>query len=178
MNLENERIRLRRLRISDVDDIVENINHKDIAKWTLNIPHPYLKQDAINFILFQRRRFRAGTFFVYGIELKSTRKVIGLIGLSQTDRKNKKSMLGYWVGKKYWNNGIATEAVRIILNFGFQELKLNRISAKTFCDAKSSQRVLEKNGFKLEGVLRKSLFKRNRYHDENVYGLLKSEFKR
>ena len=71
-----------------------------------------------------------------------------------------------------------TDAVKLILRFGFFNLKLNRIFAGTFKESIASQRVLIKSGFRPEAKFRKSFFKNNRYIDENVYAILKSDFKK
>ncbi len=63
-------------------------------------------------------------------------------------------MLGYALGFPYWGNGIMTEAVRAVCQYGFQTLNLNAISAYTFPANARSESVLRKNGFQYEGTLK------------------------
>jgi ribosomal-protein-alanine N-acetyltransferase len=69
------------------------------------------------------------------------------------------------------------EAIGLILRFGFRELRLNRIFARIFAGNLASQKVLLKSGFTFEGTLKKGFKKNNRYIDELIFGILKSEFK-
>jgi ribosomal-protein-serine acetyltransferase len=71
----------------------------------------------------------------------------GTIGIKNIDYVNKKADIGYWVGKQYQGQGIATESIELVVNYTFNILKLEEISAYVFPENKSSIRVLEKNGF-------------------------------
>ena len=91
------------------------------------------------------------------------------------DRDFCKAELGYWVGKPFWNQGIATEAARSIIHFGFSELGLNRISAQHFVRNPSSGKVMLKLGMAHEGTLRQAVTKWGKYEDLHAYGLLRDE---
>ena len=97
--------------------------------------------------------------------------VIGAVALENI--KKHKAELGYWLGKKYWNKGIMTEAIRIMTDIGFKKLKLARIYAYTFPKNTSSRKVLEKNGYKLEGLLRKDELKDGKIYDTTIYAKTK-----
>lgn len=77
--------------------------------------------------------------------------------------------MGYWLGQKYWGGGIMTDAVKDITSFGFKDLKLRRIYAKVYPFNKGSMRVLEKNGFKLEGIAKKETKKENKFIDAHIF---------
>ena len=83
--------------------------------------------------------------------------------------------IGYWLGQKYWGQGIATAAVKVICREAFAGLELERIYATVFEGNEASTRVLEKNGFQLEGILRRAAYKRGRVLDCRLYGLLKAD---
>jgi RimJ/RimL family protein N-acetyltransferase len=89
---------------------------------------------------------------------------------------SKRAEVGYWLGRKKERQGIMSEALREVLKFGFDKLKLRKITARVFHFNIASQKLLEKYRFKKEGVLRKNLYKNRRYYDEVCYGLLKKEF--
>ena len=77
--------------------------------------------------------------------------------------------MGYFIAEPFWNKGIATKSVALITKFGFESLHLNRIFAGIFETNKASMRILEKNGFVLEGIKRKAVFKNQQILDEYHY---------
>ena len=174
--IESKRIKLRKLKLSDADDIYKNLQNKEMVKWTLNIPWPYKKEHAIKFIRRTHYKIRKKKSYAFSIVLKEIDKVIGVVDLMNIDWKNKNAEIGYWIGKRYWNKGFATEAVKLMLKFAFEKLKLHRVYASLFEENKASRRVLEKCGFKLEGILREHRYKHGKWHNELVFGLLKKEW--
>jgi ribosomal-protein-alanine N-acetyltransferase len=96
-------LKLRPFTINDVDDVVSLAGDKEVSKTTLQIPHPYMKVDAENWISSHKKRFFEGTLVSYAIVLKN-RTLIGCISL-RIDKNHHHAELAYWIGKKYWNNG-------------------------------------------------------------------------
>lgn len=176
LEIKGERIRLRKLRLSDAQDIYKNLQDKEMVKWTLNIPWPYKKEHAIKWIRATHYGIKKRKEYSFAIVLKDENKLIGAVSLMHIDWKHKNAELGYWVGKKYWGKGYATEAVKLILKFAFRRLKLHRVWAGLFEENIASRRVLEKNGFKLEGILRENRFRYNRWHNDLRFGILKKEY--
>jgi len=175
--LTSERLSLRKLRFSDAEDIRRNANNKEVARWTISVPYPYTKDHAVRFIRKTHYGYENRKSYTFGIVLRKENKVIGTITLSKFDYKNKNAEIGYWLGKRYWKQGLMTEAVKLILKFGFRQLKLHRIGSGLFEENVASRRVLEKAGFKLEGKIRESRFRYGRWHNELRYGVLSSEYK-
>ncbi|MBL7156510.1 MAG: GNAT family N-acetyltransferase [Candidatus Pacebacteria bacterium] len=176
MNIETERIKLRKLRISDADFIRQNAEDRKITKYTNVVSSSIGARNAEKFIKRIQKEWKKKTAFEFGIELKKSKKLIGAIDLSDIDCKNKNASVGFWLVKKYWSKGLAEEALRLILSFGFKKLKLKRIQARVFHKNKNAQKLLEKLGFKLEGRLRKKTFFRNQWFDDLIYGILKDEY--
>ena len=87
----------------------------------------------------------------------------------------KRAEMGYWVGRKYWKQGIATEAAKAMLEFGFKKLGLHSVIARYFDINPASGRVMEKCGMKYEGTLRSSDWNNQGICDASYYALLKSE---
>ncbi len=177
LELDGDRIKLRRLKLSDAKDIYENIKDEEVIRWLLRIPHPYRLEDAIKFIRGTHYRIRKGKGYAFGILLKETDRVIGVVDIFNVDWESRNADIGYWLGKKYWNKGLMSEAIRLILRFAFEELKLHKISATIFEDNVASRRVLEKVGFKLEGKRREARLKFGKWHNELLYGILESEYR-
>ena len=103
-----KQIKIRRLKNCDVKDIHENINDKQIARWTLRIPYPYKKAYALKFIKESKYNLKKKIAYVFGIVLKKTNIVIGIIDLHSICWENKNAEIGYWIGKKFWGKGITT----------------------------------------------------------------------
>jgi ribosomal-protein-serine acetyltransferase len=145
-----ESINLRELSIDDATNIV-NLMSYDIAKYLYEVPYPYKIDDALNFIKSSYNNFRLHKAITFAIEYKnksqSNQLLVGTIGIKDIDYVNKKANIGYWIGKQYQGKGIATECVKLVVNYAFDVLELEEISAYVFPDNNSSIRVLEKNGF-------------------------------
>jgi len=77
--------------------------------------------------------------------------------------------LGYWLAESYWGKGIITQAIRAIVDYGFETFEIDRIFARPFGSNIASQKVLEKVGFILEARLIKTIWKNGRYEDELIY---------
>jgi RimJ/RimL family protein N-acetyltransferase len=176
--LTGRNIILRKLKATDADSITLYINDKSIVKWLISVPYPYKKNFAEQFIRSRFNERRTKKSFTFGVTLKSVDEVIGIIDLSDIDWEDKKAEIGYWIGKKFWGQGYMTEAINLTSEFGFRELKLNKIYARVFEGNQASMKILEKNNFRREGILRDEVSKFSRWIDEHYYGLLKSEYKK
>jgi [ribosomal protein S5]-alanine N-acetyltransferase len=181
MELKTKRLILRQMTHRDVNDIVEHINNINVSKWLLVVPYPYKVKDAKFWINQQKKeaRNKERDNYQFGIELKSEKKIIGGIGLNKINKSHNTSTIGYWIGEKYWRNGYGTEALKGILDFSFKKLKLRRIEAGVLANNPSSGKLLEKYGFKLEGLRRKAVICKadKRIEDEYIYGLLREEYR-
>ena len=175
LKIESSKIKLRKLKKSDAEDIYLNARDKEIARYT-TLPHPYKLRHALDFIKKTHRDIRKKAAYELGIELKETGRIIGMMSFVKIDHANKNAEVGYWLGKKYWRRGIAKEALKLILEFGFKKLGLIRVYAKVLHPNTASAKLLESVGFKYEGTLRKSVFRWNKWYDVVVYGLLKEEY--
>lgn len=158
---------LRPIRNGDEKSLIENINDKSIYRYTCSIPHPYTKKHAREFINLVKQKRKDEIHL--SIDLDG--KIVGGIGLIKI--KKHRAEIGYWLGKNYWNKGIISEAIRLVSDFGFNKLKLKRIQALVFPQNKASSRVLEKNGYKLEGVLKKYAMKDGKVLNDLLYAKTK-----
>ena len=165
--LRSRKIVLRPFKKGDEESLIRNINDKEIYKRTLRIPFPYKLKDAKEWvkgcISSAKKRQKNSVNFAITIN----EEVIGGIGFDQIQQH--KAEIGYWLAKQYWNKGIMTEAARLATKFGFDNLKLRRVSAYVFLKNNASARVLEKNGYRKEGLLRKYHLKDGKYIDAMLY---------
>ena len=169
--------------MSDWKDIVEGVGEYDVAKMLLKVPHPYKKKDAEDFInktIKEWNNKKSAENYLFFIELKSERKVIGAIGIHRIKFFSKTGTTGSWINKKYWKKGYITEAKIAVNDFAFNKLKLRRLDSEVFADNKASNATQIKMGYKLEGTKRQSVKSHasGKIHDENIYGLLKEDWKK
>lgn len=180
MELKTKRLILRKPKESDWKDIVEGIGDFEVSKWLLKVPYPYAKKDATSFIKRKISKWKEKTpdDYLFFIELKSEKKVIGAIGIHKIDYFSKIGETGSWINKKYWRNGYMSEAKIAVNNFAFNTLKLRRLDSPVFTDNIASNATQLKMGYKLEGMKRKAGISKasGKIHDENIYGLLKEDW--
>ena len=162
-------VNLRELKPSDKERMALLANNKKIWDNVRDaFGHPYTEKNAEAFIGHQAK---SETEKVFAIDCNN--ELCGLIGLIlQNDVYRKSAELGYWIGEPFWGKGIATEAVKSIVRYAFENLKLKRIYAGTFEYNLGSMKTLEKNGFQKEGIARMAVFKNGKFWDEHRYALL------
>jgi [ribosomal protein S5]-alanine N-acetyltransferase len=173
ITLETERLILRPFEVHDAPVVQALAGVYEIAVTTLNIPYP--DGVAETYIAGAREAMEHGNRFSFAITLKAGGELMGSMTLSPRPPHNT-AEVGYWLGLPYWGQGYATEALRRVIKFGFEEKQLNRIYATVFIDNRASARVLEKAGMKHEGRLREHFFKWEKYLDTDYYGILSSDY--
>ncbi len=182
MELETKRLILRKPKKSDWRDVVEGIGEFDVCKMLFKTPYPYTKKNAENFIKksIKKSNQKPQTEYLFFIELKSEKKVIGAIGLHNIEYFSGIAETGSWINKKYWRNGYITEAKIAVNDFAFDKLKLRRLYSPVYSDNKASNATQRKMGYILEGTQRKAkrILATGKIHDVNMYGLLKEDWKK
>ena len=173
--IEGRRVLIRKIRLTDANPILRLINDEKLVRWTIQIPHPYPEDGAVKFIRKCQRQWRMEEAFVFAETMRKTAEFIGVISLSNVTMRHGCAELGFWSGRPYWGKGLTTEAVGLALRFAFKELGLHRVYASTFEPNVGSRRVLEKNGFKLEGVMREAVVRYNQRHNFLNFGVLSRE---
>jgi [ribosomal protein S5]-alanine N-acetyltransferase len=160
-------IALRRLTVDDATVIAPLINNRKVWDNLRDmIPHPYSEADGAFFISLTEKENPPLTF---GIVCEG--ELCGVIGLvPQQDIYRFNAEIGYWLGEPYWGKGIATEAVRLMTDYGFRQLGFARIHTGVMAHNLASMSVLEKNDYQLEGIFRKAILKNGVFVDEYRYG--------
>lgn len=152
----------------DLGSLVKHANNRRIAQnMTDRFPHPYTETDGLSFIHFATTDSPA---HIFAIDVAG--EAVGSIGVHpQTDIHQKNAELGYWLAEPFWGRGIISAAIKQAVNFAFDTYAIDRIFARPFGTNAASQRVLQKNGFALEGHFRETLYKNGAYLDELVYAI-------
>lgn len=174
--LETARLKLRQLSLTDETLIQKYASDRTIADTTISIPHPYPDREAERYIRKQIAAQKAGSSVTFAIELKTEAKLIGIAELRDIEPEHSVAELSYWLGVSAWGQGYMSEAIKPILNFGFINLSLNRIYAYHMVRNRASGKVLQKNGFQVEGLLRQRVKKWNIYEDVILLSILRQDF--
>ncbi|MDD6210950.1 MAG: GNAT family protein [Bacteroidales bacterium] len=169
MKIIREHYILRKWEIADAHSLSENIGNIHIWNNVRDaLPYPYTVKDAIAFIEMNQGRKNCN----FAIEINGI--AVGGVGfIPQKDVERLNAEIGYWLGEKFWNKGIMSQALRDLVDYIFTETEIIRLFASVFDFNKSSMRVLEKVGFEKKAVFRKAAIKKNQIIDMHYYELLK-----
>lgn len=174
--IRTERLTLRPVRMSDAEDLYEYSSDPLVARHVLWDAHSSIHQTR-SYIRYLLRQYRNAAPSTFVIALNDTGKVIGTIGFMWLQQDNRSAEVGYSLNRAYWNQGLMTEALRAVLEFGFTKLNLNRIEAQHESDNPASGRVMAKAGMRHEGLLRQRLYNKGRFTDVDLYAALRQDFK-
>jgi RimJ/RimL family protein N-acetyltransferase len=144
IEIETERLRLRKLRMSDAPAVARFAGDPQVARMILRAPVPYLVCAAEGWIMTLNARAPLGEDHVFGVDLEGE----GLIGTIGAHRREDGFEVGYWFGRPYWGHGFATEALQ---GFTAEARQLGALHAGHFIDNPASGRVLQKAGFAYTG---------------------------
>ncbi|MDA3874701.1 MAG: GNAT family N-acetyltransferase [Kiritimatiellae bacterium] len=145
----------------------------EVARTTLNVPHPYPDGAAEKWIASHLLHFLEEKNVVFAIRSHAG-ELYGAINLG-LNMRDQLGEIGYWIGVPFWNRGFCTEAARMVVQYGFEDIGLNKIYARHLGGNVGSGRVMEKNGMKKEGVLRQQIMKNGESRDVIEYGILKTD---
>lgn len=153
---------------TDIDSLVRYANNWNIARFmTDKFPHPYTPENGSAFISFATKDMPV---HIFAIEVNA--EAVGGIGIHPQDDIHRKNVeLGYWLAEPFWSKGIVSKAIRQVVDFAFETYDVNRVFARPFGNNLVSQRVLEKNGFLLEGRFENVLCKNGEFLDELIYAI-------
>lgn len=176
MNLSSNRLILRQAIAADASDIYAYRSDSEINQFLSSEPKSVAETEQ--FITNSAKELdEPGTWFQIAIVFRETNKVIGDIGLHFIDSEPHVQVeIGYTLSKTHQKQGIASEALREVIQFLFSNLKKHRITASVDPINEPSLRLLERLGFRKEAHFKKSLFFKGEWVDDVVYGLLEEEW--
>lgn len=176
IKLETQRLILRRYETKDVDDMFKNwVNDSEVTKYLTWKPHGSIELTRqIN--LMDISRYGELDYYKWVIVLKDSSEAIGGTNVVKVDDPCESVEVAYRIGKKWWHQGIASEALTKVIEFLFDEVKVNRIAAMYDSNNKASGLVMEKCKMKYEGTLRKAGLNNQGIYDVVCYSILKEEY--
>ena len=170
-NLESKRLMLRRMDKIDVKEIFAMRSNPEIMKY---IARPLAKneEEALEHLALIDSGIEKNEAINWAITIKDSSKLVGIIGFYRTKHEDYRSEIGYILLPEVHGKGIASEAVEIVVDFGFNEMKLHSIEAVIDPENIASEKVLQKNGFIKEGHFKENGFFDGKFIDSVVYSLL------
>ena len=148
ISITTARLTLRHAKPNDAPAITRAINDWEVIRWLSRVPYPYQQTDAAEFIDRSEIAWANRNAYRFVIILKST--IVGGIGLERHDTPL--FNLGYWIARRYWNKGIATEAVFAVIDFAHEQLAASGITASCHEENQRSEKVLLKANFSRIGA--------------------------
>lgn len=178
MNLHTQRLLLRNFQDSDLETFITYRNDPLVAKyqsWSL----PYSHEKAKEFIdeMKDIHAPKQGQWLQLALELKETGILIGDVAFCIKDDDIRQATIGFTISSGYWNQGFATEALNVLLDYLFEDINLHRVVADCDTENIGSWKTLEKLGFRREAYFVESLLIDGKYTSEYHYGLLQSEWR-
>ncbi len=173
--LTTQRLVLRKLTLSDAQDIYTYSSDERVARYVLWDAHRSISESRF-FIRILQRSYRMMEETSYGIVLRDTGRVIGTIGFANINREHGCAEVGYSLAYDCWNRGYMTEALMARLRYGFETLHFHRIEAMHDVRNPASGRVMEKCAMREEGVLCDKLYAKGEHITVKLYAILYDEF--
>lgn len=173
--LETSRLCLREIISSDDEAIFAIRGDYEVTKYNTGKAYADIEQaqaliESMTMLFEEEQELR------WGITLKSDETVIGMCGFNYWNRIDKRASIGFDLNRKFWRRGIMREALHAMLDFGFEQMELNRIEADASSINIASVKLLQSLNFQQEGVQRQQYFENEQYYDLSLFSLLQREW--
>ncbi|CEP81221.1 GNAT family protein [Paraclostridium sordellii] len=174
-NLYTNRIRLRKINQNDLEQLFSFLSNDNVTRYMIidKIQDIRVVEKMINFMIDGYKNNRPTP---WAISLKENDEMIGICGFSKFDIQNRKAEVGYILSDKHWRKGIATEALKVVVDFAFNYMNLNKIEARCISKNLASENVMLKVNMKLDAILREEKLHKQSYVDLKLYSILKEEY--
>lgn len=174
--LKSDYITLNKIKENNLEEVFEIYNNDRVFEFCGIIPK-HNKDTVKKMIGHFERDYLKKTRVKWGIFHNETEKLVGIIEAQDFNQKVNMVTIGYFLAESNWCKGIATQSVRLLSEFFFKEVNVNRIQAEVMPLNVNSKKVLLKNGYLKEGTLRQAtLWSGKGIVDLEIYGLVKEDY--
>lgn len=173
--METERLTLRGMRVSDAADMFAYASRPSVTEYLTWEPHTSIEVTR-EYLTYVGQRYRTGDFYDWSLVCRADGHMIGTCGFTSFNCPADSAEIGYVLNPAYGGQGLATEAVRAVLDFGFRELALHRIEAHFIEGNDNSRRLMERVGMTFEGFARESMRIKGKYRTIGICAILRHEF--
>lgn len=170
-NLESQRLLLRQITPADVNEIFALRSDTEVMKY---VARPLCKNldDAMVLINMIEQKLFSNEGINWAITLKDNNTLIGFIGHYRIKWEHFRSEIGYMLSPEFQGKGIATEAIKLVVDYGFQDMKMHSLEAVIDPQNAASAKVLEKNNFIKKAHYKENEFFEGKFLDSAIYSLL------
>ncbi|MBX7205780.1 MAG: GNAT family N-acetyltransferase [Bacteroidia bacterium] len=161
---------LRPVEEGDRQKVFEGFSNPEVTRY-FDITYPTYESTSVQMEWYASNR-KEQSGFAWAVCDKSSGEVMGVFSIYFINRKHQRAELGYWLLPPYWNKGFATEALMAIISYAKNKLYLHRLSAEIEPANTASKKLLQKLGFKRDGILRDYEIKNGQFQDLEIWGLL------
>ena len=173
--LKTERLVCRQITKDDAPILHEYWSDQDVTRYFSLEPFKTI-EETMEMIALLNNMPGSDQGIRWAVTRAENSRVIGTCGFHNHKPEHFRAEMGYELGRPYWGQGLMTEAIGAILAYGFSTSGFNRVEAFVNNGNKRSTRLLEKNGFHLDGLLRQYEFNRGQFVDQYCYSLLKKDW--
>ncbi len=174
--IETDRLILRKMTLGDADAVFAYASDPEVTRYVIWDAHRTI-EDSRAFLDLTARGYESGADPAWGIVYKGDHRFVGTCGFASLEPEHARAEIGYVISREYRGRGLASEAVRAMIRFGYERMNLNRIEARCIAENAASARVMQKAGMTYEGTLRQREFIKGAYRDMELYAILKSEYR-
>ncbi len=173
-NLESSRLLLRQIDPADVNEIFAMRSNPEVMKY---VPRPLCVNldDAMDLIKMIQKKLETNEGINWAITLKGNNTLIGFIGHYRIKWEHFRSEIGYMLAPEFQGKGIATEAIKLVVDYGFNEMNMHSLEAVIDPENSASAKVLDKNNFIKEAHFKENEFYDGKFLDSVIYSLLSAK---
>jgi ribosomal-protein-alanine N-acetyltransferase len=175
--IETKRLILRKFELTDAEVMYKNWASDDKVTKFLTWPTHKDIETSRKVTEMWVKDYSEDKNYQWCIELKSIGEAIGSIGVVDYKENIEAVEIGYCIGRKFWNQGITTEAFKALIKFFFEEVGVNRIEARHDPLNQGSGKVMEKCGLIYEGTIKQGDWNNQGICDYSMYGLVREDHK-
>lgn len=175
--VETERLILRHLMREDTDFVFQHFGNPRVTQYLLDEPPVTEYSQAEEIVEFYTEP-NGKTHNRWILIRKSDQQPVGTVGYHKWVKRYFRGEIGYDLSPDYWGQGYMSEALHAVLSHGFELMGLNRIDALVYIQNKRSIQLLQKLGFKQEGLLRDYFYLDGKFYDHYIFALLNKDHAR
>ena len=174
--LDTPRLHLRRLNSSDGPGLFNIFSNADVARY-LSAPPVASPAEVEKKLGDMISHYAGDSAFQLAVTRKDTGELIGTCTIWNIYSQNRRGEIGYVLAKPFWGSGYMSEALSALINYIFNEKQFHRLEADIDLRNVSSATILERLGFKREGLMRERWIVAGEISDSALYGLLASDWR-
>jgi RimJ/RimL family protein N-acetyltransferase len=166
---------LREVRPSDATSLYSMLTTEEAARYIT--PPPTSVGGFERFAEYARRRRSQGEFVCFAVVPDGLDTAVGIFQVRALDASFSTAEWGFALGSPYWGRGLFTQGARLVMQFAFEQIGVNRLEARAMAANERANGALRKVGARKEAVLRQSMAKNGHLHDEHLWAIVETDWR-